>query len=147
MGKPEFESEEVLGQAKGNQTAVWHLAVLWARQQQGSVDGWAAFVGTNFAPSWDDMGEGASAMEVARIAGLNIATTADMDPVDLTGDESQATLTVKGPETEWLDNMGTTIDDLDRVNEVIFGAIADRRGLDLTQEREGDQFRMTFTKR
>jgi hypothetical protein len=146
MAKLDFESDVLLAQARGNQSAIWHLAVSWARQHQGSVDGWASFVGQHFAPSWDELGEDVSAQEVARLAGLNMATTADMEPVDLSGDDTTAVLTLKGPDPEWLGNMGTTIEDLDQTNELVFSAIAERRGLRLTSERDGEVMRLTFTK-
>ena len=145
MAGLDFSTEELLEQAQGNQTAIWHLAVRWARQN-GSVDDWAKFVGEDFAPSWDEMGDQASALDVARGAGLNIATTADMKAVDLTGDERHAVLTVDGPEQEWLDTMGTTLEELDRTNLLVFSAIAQRRGLTFDQERDGTTFRMIFTR-
>lgn len=144
MAEIDFTTEELLEQARGNQTAIFHLAVRWARERDGSVDGWASHVGEAFAPSWDEFGETASALEVARSAALNMATTADMRPVELTGDDSRAVLTLEGPEQEWLDNMGTTVEDLDRTNELIFLPIARRRGLTLTPEREGNILRLTF---
>jgi hypothetical protein len=58
----------------------------------------------------------------------------------------QAVLTVDGPEQEWLDSMGTTLEELDRTNALIFGAIADRRGLSFRNEREGGTFRMIFSR-
>lgn len=109
------------------------------------MDEWARFVGEDFAPSWDEMGDETSAREVARMAGLNIATTADMNAVDLTGDDGYAALTVEGPEQEWVDSMGTTVEELDRTTQLIFSAIAQRRGLTYSQEREGDTFRMIFS--
>ena len=143
MADLDFTTEELLEQARGNQTAIWHMAVRWAREN-GSVDAWARFVGANFAPTWDAMGEQASAVEVARQAALNIATTADMRATDLAGDESHAVVTVEGPEPDWLERMRTTIEELDRTNRLVFSAIAQRRGLKFRQERDGGTFRMTF---
>jgi hypothetical protein len=147
MSGIDFSTDELLAQARGNQTAIWYLAVRRARERDGSVDDWARFVAEDFAPSWDEMGEAASAIEVARGAALNMATTADMTPTDLSGDDARATVTCEGPEPEWTDEAGVTVDDLDRVNEVIFGAIAERRGLAYTQEREASSLRMTFARR
>ena len=62
-------------------------------------------------------------------------------------DDARATVTCEGPEAEWLDQTGVAAEDLDRVNEVIFGAIAERRGLAYTQEREGSTLRMSFARR
>lgn len=144
MSGIDFGTDKLLEQARGNQTAVWHLAVRRAREQEGSVEGWASYVGEEFAPSWDEMGENASALDVARTAALNIATTADMRPTALEGDESRAVVTVEGPESDWTDSMGTSVEDLDRTNEIIFSAIARRRGLTMTQERTGSTFRLVF---
>lgn len=144
MAGIDFGTDELLEQARGNQTAIWHLAVRRAREREGSVEGWASYVGKDFAPSWDETGESASALDVARGAALNIATTADMRPTALEGDETRAVVTVDGPESVWTDSMGTSIEDLDRVNEIIFSAIARRRGLTLTRERTGSTFRLVF---
>ena len=146
MPEIEFNADEIREQAKGNQTAIWHLALRWVREQSGDVDSWASFVGSNFAPSWDELGDGASALEVARLAALNVATTADMRPLDVAGDETEAIVTVEGPERDWLERMGSSVEDLDRMNEIVFQAIAERRGLRFTQDREGDTFHMTFRK-
>lgn len=144
MSGIDFGTDELLEQARGNQTAIWHLAVRRAREQEGSVEGWASYVGDGFAPSWDEMGENASALDVARMAAMNIATTADMRPTALEGDQTRAVVTVEGPEADWCEAMGTSIEDLDRTNEIIFSAIARRRGLSMTQERIGTSFRLIF---
>jgi len=144
MAGIDFGTDELLEQARGNQTAIWHLAVRRAREQEGSVEGWASYVGEDFAPSWDEMGENASALDVARGAALNVATTADMRPTSLEGDESRAVLTVEGPESEWTETMGTSVEDLDRINEIIFSTIARRRRMTMTQERSGGSLRLVF---
>jgi hypothetical protein len=144
MADLDFSTDRILSQAKGNLTAIWHVTLRWAKEQAGGVDGWASFVGQAFAPSWDELGDSASALEVARLAGLNFATTADMKPVDLSGDDSRAELNVTGPNQETLDDMSTTTEELDRSNELIFSAIAQRRGLKLTTARIGDTLTLTF---
>jgi hypothetical protein len=145
MADLNFSQEELLEQAKGNETGLWHATVLWAKQQPGGIDGWATFVGQAFAPSWDELGD-ASALEVARAAGLNFATTADMRPVDLSGDESRAVLTLAGPAQDVLEEMGTNVEDIDRSNEVLFSVIAERRGLTVSAERSADTLRLTFAR-
>ena len=147
MSGVDFSTDDLLDQARGNQTAIWYLAVRRARELDGTVDEWAQYVADDFAPSWDEMGVAASALEVARGAALNMATTADMTPTDVDGDDDRATVTCDGPEEEWLDGTGVALEDLDRVNEVLFGAIADRRGLAYVQERSGSTLRMTFSRR
>ena len=142
----DFSQEELLAQARGNQTAIWHLAVRRARERDGSVEEWGAYVGREFAPSWDEMGDAPSALDVARMAALNMATTADLHPVSLSGDDSRAELLVEGPEQEWMDDFGTRREDLDRVNELIFQAIAEGRGLTLESRRTADGLHLIFAR-
>lgn len=144
---PEFSTEELLEQARGNQSAIWHLAARRAREMEGSVDAWASYVGSQFAPSWDDMGDDASAHDVARMAAMNMATTADMRPVEVSGDATRAEVVIEGPEPDWLENMGTAVEDLDRTNELIFRVIAERRGMTLEARRDGSMLTLTFAKR
>jgi hypothetical protein len=144
MSGIDFGTDELLEQARGNQSAIWHLAVRRAREQEGSVDGWASYIGEHFAPSWDEMGENASALDVARMTAMNIATTADMRPTAVEGDQDRASVTIEGPESDWTEAMGTSIEDLDRSNEIIFSTIARRRGLAMTRERTGTTLRFIF---
>ena len=146
MADIDFAPEEVLEQARGNQTAIWHMAVRWARDHDGSVDAWASFVGREFAPSWDVMGDDASAHRVAMMSALNMATTADMRPVEVTGDDSRAELVLEGPDQDSLDAFGATCEDLDRTNELIFRAIAERRGLTLESRRDEAGLHLVFAK-
>ena len=144
MEKLDFSAEELLEQARSNQTAFWHLALAWTRQRDWTVDTWAGFVGRHFARSWDEMGDDPSALQVARTAALNVATTADMRPVKLSGDDSRAELVIEGPDEEWLNDFGTTLDDTDRANEMIFRAIAERRGLKLEARRDEAGLHLIF---
>jgi hypothetical protein len=139
----EFNADEVLRRAKGNLTAVWYVSLAWAKKQADGLESWASFIGEEFAPSWDELGDNTSALEVARQAALNFATTDDMRPVDLSGDDSRAVLSIAGPDQEWLDE-GATAAELDRAYELVYSAIAKRRGLTLSAERTGDTLRMTF---
>lgn len=142
----DFNPDELLAQARGNQTAIWHLAARWARERDGSADAWASFVGREFAPSWDDMGGDASAREVALQAAFNMATTADMRPVELTGDDSRAELLLEGPDQESLDAFATTREDIDRTNELVFRAIAEGRGMTLESRRDNAGLHLVFAK-
>jgi hypothetical protein len=146
MDDLDFSSDQLLEQAKGNVSAVWHASARWARDQPGGVDAWASFVGRAFAPGWDELGD-ASAIEVARVAALNYATTADLRPIDLSGDARQAVLTLSGPEQGWLDEFGTTVAEIDRSNELVFAAIAERRGMTAAVERQDDEVRLTIARR
>ena len=146
MAELDFTQEALLEQARGNQTAFWHLALRRAREQSGSVDDWARFIGEHFAPSWDELGEDVSAHEVARLCAFNLATTADMRPVRLDGDSSRAEVLVEGPEDEWLGRFGTTREESDHANEVIFRTIAERRGLTLDVWRDEAGLHIAFAR-
>jgi len=146
MADLDFDPQELLEQARGNQTAIWHMAVRWARDHDGSVDAWASFVGREFAPSWDVMGDDASARRVAMMSALNMATTADMRPVEVTGDDSRAELVIEGPDQDSLDAFGATPEDLDRTNVLIFRAIAERRGMTLESRRDEAGLHLLFAK-
>jgi hypothetical protein len=146
MADLDFSPDVLLEQARGNQTAFWHLGVRWARDHDGSVDAWATFVGNEFAPSWDELGDDASAHRVARLAALNMATTADMRPIEITGDESRAEVIIEGPDQEWLDQSATAREDHDRANELIFRSIAERRGLTLEARRDKAGLHLVFAR-
>jgi hypothetical protein len=142
----DFSPEVLLEQARGNQTAFWHLALRRARERDGSIDGWAQFVGEHFAPSWDELGDDASARKVARLCALNVATTADMRPVQLNGDDSRAEVVVEGPDDDWLSSFGTTREESDHANELIFRVIAERRGLTLEARRDEAGLHLAFAR-
>ena len=146
MSAPDFNTDDLLEQARGNQTALYYLAARRAKELEGSVDGWASYVAEDFAPSWDEMGDEASASRVARMAAMNMATTSDMRVTGLEGDDSRAVVTLEGPDPEWIEAMNVSVQDVDRVNELIFDAIATRRGLTYGQERTGNTLRMTFAR-
>ena len=144
MGDLDFDRDELMEQGRGNQTAIWHMAVRFAKQRDGSVDAWASFVGAQFAPGWDPMGDRPSARRVALQSALNMATTADMHPVEVTGDDDRAELLLAGPEQAWLDDSGTTREDIDRTNELVFRAIAEGRGLTLDTWRDDAGYHLVF---
>ena len=146
MDDLDFDRDQLLEQARGNQTAIWHLTARYVREREGSVDGWASFIGAQFAPSWDEMGDRASAREVALLSALNMATTADMHPVDVTGDDDRAELLLEGPEQAWLDDSGTSVEDIDRTNELVFRAIAAGRGLTLECRRDDAGLHLVFAR-
>lgn len=146
MADLDFSQERLLEQARGNQSAFWHLGIRWARDHDGSVDDWASFVGDQFAPSWDELGDDASARRVATLAALNMATTADMRPVELSGDDSRAEVVIEGPDEEWLTDSATTREDHDRANELIFRAIAERRGMTLDARRDDRGLHLVFAR-
>ena len=146
MADLDFSPDLLLEQARGNQTAFWHLALRRARERDGSVDGWAEYIGEQFATSWDDLGDRPSAREVARLAAMNMATTADMRPVDLTGDDSRAELVIEGPDDGWLSRFDTTREESDRANELIFRSIAERRGLTVEARRDAAGLHLAFAR-
>jgi hypothetical protein len=144
VGDLDFDRDELLEQARGNSSAIWHMAARYAREREGSVDGWASYVGAAFAPSWDPMGDRPSAHRVALQSALNMATTGDMHPLDVTGDDERAELLLDGPEQEYLDEFGTTVDDIDRTNELVFRAIAEGRGLRFDCHRDDAGLHLVF---
>jgi hypothetical protein len=144
---PEFSDQEVLEQARGDSAATFHLATRWARERDGSVDTWASFFGREAARTWDEMGDDAPAIDVARQAALIMAGQADMRPIELAGGASRAEVLVTGPDPEYLDSFGTSREDIDRANELIFRAIAGRRGMTLETQREDAGWRLTFARR
>lgn len=48
----------------------------------------------------------------------------------------RAEVVIDGPDAEFLDSFGTTTVDIDRTNEIVFGAITERRGLGLECRRD-----------
>ena len=146
MADLDFSTQDLLEQARGNQSAFWHLALRWTRERDGSVDRWAEFVGDQFAPGWDDLGDPASALRVARLAGLNIATTADMRPLELSGDDDRAEILIEGPDDEWLESWETTREESDRANELIFRKIAERRRMTLDVRRDEAGLHLVFAR-
>jgi hypothetical protein len=147
MADLDFSTDEILEQARGDSAALWHVGVRWARERDGSVDDWASFVGRVFAPSWDTLGDDASALVVAGQVGLIMAGQEDMRPKALSGDAARAEVVAEGPDPGTLEQFGTTTEDVDRAQELVFAAIADRRGMTLACRRDGSDFHMTFAKR
>lgn len=145
MADTDFSTERLLEQASGNQSAMFLMGVRWARERDGSVDAWANFVGEQFASSWDDMRD-AGAREVARIAGLNFACSADSKFVGLEGDEARAEALIEGPDPEWLKDTGVSVEDNDRANELIFRHIAEQLGLALEVHRDERGLHLVFSK-
>lgn len=145
MDDIEFSESRLREQASGNQSAMFLVSLAWAKQRDGSVDAYAAFVGDEFAGSWDEM-RGAGARDVARVAGLNFASSADSRFVRLDGDESRAEAVIQGPDPDWLDGTVITVADSDRANELIFGRIADHLGLRLEAHRDEEGLHLIFSK-
>ena len=147
MANLDFTNDEILEQARGDSAAIWHAAARWSRDRDGSVDGWASFVGREFAPTWDELGDNASAFDIAKQTALIMAGQADMQLKDLSGDASRAELILEGPDREYLESFGTTTADIDRTHEIVFGAIAERRGLTLQCRRDNGDLHLVFERR
>jgi hypothetical protein len=141
----EFSESRLREQASGNQSAIFLVSLAWAKQRDGSVDAYATYLGDEFAASWDEIRD-AGAREVARMAGLNFASSADSRFVRLDGDESRAEAVIQGPDPEWLDGTILTVADSDRGNELIFGRIADHLGLRLEARRDDEGLHLIFSK-
>jgi hypothetical protein len=86
------------------------------------------------------------ALEVARIAGLNLASSADSNLVRLEGDESTAEAVIEGPDPEWLEGTTVLAADTDRANELIFRRIAEHIGLRLEARRDDAGLHLVFSK-
>ena len=138
MEDTEFTTERLLEQASGNQSAIFLLSLRWAREREGSVDGWASFIGEQFAEGWESLRE-SGARAVAQIVGLNFASSADSKFVGLEGDETRAEAVIEGPDPEWLKDSGVSLEDNDRANELIFRRIAEHIGLSVEMRREGSR--------
>jgi hypothetical protein len=143
MGDTEFSTERLLEQASGNQTAIFLMALRWAKEREGSVDSWATFMGEQFAPGW---GSEEGAREVARNAGLNFACGAESEFAALEGDASRAEAVIEGPDAQWLEDTGVSQQDYDRANELIFGRIAEHLGLSFAARRSGAGFHLMFSR-
>ena len=144
MSDTEFSTERLLEQASGNQSAIFLMALRWARERDGSVDEWATFVGNQFAEGWSNLRD-SGALEVARMAGLNLASSADSKFVGLEGDESRAEALIDGPDPEWLEESGVSLEDSDRANELIFARIAEHVGLSFESHRDAEGLHLTFS--
>jgi hypothetical protein len=145
MNDIEFSTERLLEQASGNQSGMFIVSLAWAKQRDGSVDGWAGFVGDQFADSWDEMRD-QGALDIARIAGLNFACSADSELIRLDGDAQRAEAVIQGPDPEWLEDSGVTTEDSDRANELIFGRIAAHLGVSLEVHRDEEGLHLVFSR-
>lgn len=145
MSGVEFTEARLREQASGNQSAIFLVSLAWAKKRDGSVDAYAEFIGEQFAESWDEL-RGAGALDVARMAGLNFASSADSKLVQLDGDDSRADAVIQGPDPEWLAETAVTADDSDRANELIFRRIAEYLGLRLETHRDDAGFHLVFSK-
>jgi uncharacterized protein involved in tellurium resistance len=145
MADTEFSTERLLEQAAGNQSALFLVALRWARERDGSVDAWATFLGDQFAEGWEEM-RSAGAREVARQVGLNFACGADSNFVGLEGDDSRGEAVIEGPDAEWLADTGVSVADNDRANELIFRRIADGIGFSVETFRENGRLHIVLSK-
>jgi len=145
MNDIEFSTERLLEQASGNQSGMFIVSLAWAKQRDGSVDGWAGFVGDQFADSWDEMRD-QGALDIARIAGLNFACSADSELIRVDGDAQRAEAVIQGPDPEWLEDSGVTTEDSDRANELIFGRIAAHLGVSLEVHRDEEGLHLVFSR-
>jgi uncharacterized protein involved in tellurium resistance len=145
VGDTDFTTERLLEQASGNQSAIFLLALRWARERDGSVDGWANFLGEQFAEGWENLRD-SGARAVAQVVGLNFASSADSKFVGLEGDESRAEAVIEGPDSEWLKDSGVSLEDNDRANELIFRRIVEPLGLSVEMRREGSRAYYTVSK-
>jgi hypothetical protein len=145
MSDIEFSEARLLQQAAGNQSAMFLVSLAWAKKQTGSVDSFAEFVGEQFAESWGEL-RGAGAEQVARMAGMNFASSADSKLLRVDGDDERAEAVIAGPDPEWLAGTGVTAEDSDRANELIFSRIAAYVGMRLESHRDQAGLHLAFSR-
>jgi hypothetical protein len=122
-----FSEEERLEQAEGNATAILVATLSFLRERGLSAQDWAGFVGTLFAPGWDNL-QGAGVNEIARVVALNLATSGGRI-LSLEGDSNQAEVVVRWPADEgWLSDTNLQRADIQPALE-IFLPIAERLGV------------------
>lgn len=145
MTEQEFSQTELLENAQGNLQAFIVTGVAYLKQQGGTVEEWVTFIGSKFAPSWEEM-RGKGAREVAQHVALNaLATGGQLE--SLSGDESQAKVTVSNwLQDDFLELAGTSRSDLDPFWS-IFRPITDHLGFDYEYESQGNSVTLTLRKR
>lgn len=122
-----FSEEERLGQAEANSTAILLATLGFLRSRSISTEDWARFVGTLFAPGWDNL-KNAGVNDIARVVGLNLATAGGV-VLSFEGDSNQAEVVVRWPDDdEWLSHTGLQREDLQPAFD-IFLPIAERLGV------------------
>lgn len=139
---PIFTNDEILEQAKGNAAAAGLALLRYAREHGETPESVARWLGTLFAPSWEDV-QGQGARQAAQSAALNtVSLGATVQAFE--GDESRAAVTVVGwPEHEMLEAFGLSQEDGDAMHSV-FAPVADYLGLQYHWHRDGDAVTMTF---
>ena len=132
----DFPAEEILEQARGNATAAGLALFRYAREHGNSPVSAARWLGTLFAPGWEDV-RGHGARQAAHWAALSsVSLGATMH--ELVGDERQASATVTGwPGNEVLAFFGLSQEEADSTFDV-FATVAEYIGLEYSWERHGD---------
>ena len=138
-----FSAEQISQQAQGNVRYLCLVAVAYLKEHGLSIDEFWAFVGSRFAPGWQ---QGATAKEVAFLAALNMVS-GGCTLRSLSGDESQAEAVLGGwPSGESLAFFGLSQEEADTLWGV-FGPIAESLGYGYQWHRQGDEVTVTFSRR
>ena len=143
--KTTFTPEEISQKAQGSVDGLCLVAISYLKEHALSTDEFWAFVGSRFAPGWQQE-EGMTAKEIARLAALNMVS-AGGNLRSISGDESQAEAVLGGwPSEDSLVFAGVTQEDADKVWGS-FGPIAESLGYGYQWHRQGDEVTMTFSRR
>ena len=138
----EVTSEERCQHAALNTTGFCLGLLRYAREQGQRPEAAAWWIGTLFAPGWEEV-RGQGAAVAARLAVLNVISSG-VAAGDVSGDEHRAEATVTGwPGEDNLAFMGLSQEEADAVFAV-FDPIADSLGLKYEWQRQGDVVTMTL---
>jgi hypothetical protein len=137
------ETEELLDHAEESLTGVILGTITFLKGRQLSVSDWAAHLGSQVAPTWEE-NKGKGAREIARLVAINVIA-AGGDVHGLSGDDGRAELRCSWPDAEDLAYFKLTRDDIDPFLQ-LYQPIISSLGLRYEAHREGDQATLTFTR-
>ena len=139
---PGFSTDELLTQAQGNVTGFSLALVRYAREHGESPESVARWLGSLFAPGWEQL-RGQGAQPVARTVALNLVSGGAILQ-GLTGDVV-VEVTLSGLfDAETLEFFELTQGEADHLLDV-FVPIAAHAGIGYRWERQGESVMLTFT--
>jgi len=140
-----FTDEEVFSQAKGNAAGAVYALIAYAKECGRSPADVASFVGSKFAPSWEnEQGQGAS--RILRYMALNLVSCG-AEVRSFSGDDIRAEARISGfPSEGDAAAFGVSQGEADRFYDV-FGPIAKHVGSDFDWRRHGDEVVMTVQRK
>jgi hypothetical protein len=129
------ETEELLDHAEENLAGVILATVAFFKDRGIPVSEWVSFVGSRFAPTWEEV-KGKGARDVARLVALN-STASGGHVHSVEGNEARAELSITWPDAEDLAHFGLTRADVDPVMAV-YTPIMAHIGIKFEVSRSGD---------